>query len=82
MSGALIFMSCGLVFMADAQETPLDCLALVAKEACISGFHGTITMKEILGRLPPSGHCADSGLRPTSQSFYEGGLFACSRALA
>ena len=32
--------------------------------ACVSGSHGTVTIKDsILGRLPPPGHCTDSWLK-------------------
>lgn len=68
---------------AATQRMPLNHLALVAREVCILGSHGTVAIEEtVLDRLPSPGHFADRRLRHTAQSFCEGGLFACPGALA
>lgn len=42
------------------QGIPLDHLALEAREACVSGPHGTKTIGKILFiSLPPKGYCTD-----------------------
>lgn len=76
-------VSGALVFAATAQETPLDHQALVAGTACIPEPPGAMAIGErVLGRLPPPGHCTDSGLKYTLKSYYEGGFCACPGALA
>ena len=66
-SGALVFMSVALVFVAASQETLLDHLALVTTGAGVSESHNTVTTGEIvLGQLPPPGHCTGSRLRHIS----------------
>lgn len=41
-----------LVFAADTQGTPVDCLVLMAGGACILGSHGTMAITGmVLGRL-------------------------------
>lgn len=38
------------------QDTPLDCSALEARQACVPGSHGTVTIQErVLSGQPPSG---------------------------
>lgn len=60
----------------------LDHLALVTAGACLSGSHGTMAIGQtVLGRLPPAGHCTDSELKHTTQSFCEAGLFECPGAV-
>jgi len=47
----------------NSHRDALDHLALVAREACVSEPHRTVTIrKTILGRLPQLGHCTGSGL--------------------
>lgn len=41
-----VFMSGTLVSAAATQRIPLDCLALVAREACVPGSHETVTIVE------------------------------------
>lgn len=78
MSGALGFMPGSLVFVAATKGMFLDYFALVTREACVPVFLGTTAIGEIiLGRLPPPGHCAISGLRHSLQYFCEEGIFAC-----
>lgn len=46
---------------------PLNHLALVARGACILGFHGALSLgATVLGRLLSPEHCALSGLRHIS----------------
>ena len=55
-----------LVFVAASQGTPLDCLVLKTRRPCITGSHGTVTIREtILGRLSPPGYCTDIRLKYT-----------------
>lgn len=57
-------MSGTLVFAAATQRIPLDCLALVAREACVPGSHETVTIVEtVLSRLPHPGHRTDTRLK-------------------
>lgn len=50
----LSFSSSVLVFAASTQGTSLGQLALVTREAFLSGSHRTIKIREtVLGRLPP-----------------------------
>ena len=61
----------------------LDHQALVASGTCVPGSHRTLAIGEmVLGRLPCPGHCEDSRLRCTPESFCEGGLFAYPWAFA
>lgn len=48
MSGTPVFMSGVTVFAAATQRISLDHLALVAKEACVSGSHETVTIETVL----------------------------------
>lgn len=53
--------------MQSTQGTLLDHLRLVAREACVLGSHGTVTIIETaLGKLPPLRHCTDSRLKHIS----------------
>ena len=53
MSGTSVLMSGALVFTAAAEGIPLDCLALMAKGACVPQSYKTVTIGEtVLGRLP------------------------------
>lgn len=62
-----IFTSGALVFMAAAQGTPIDPLALVLRDTCIPETHRTRTIGEtILDRLQPPGHCTDSRMKHNS----------------
>lgn len=64
MSGAWVFMSGTLLFVAAVQGIPLDHLALEARGACVPDSHGTVSIKETIhGRLPPPGHFKDSRLK-------------------
>lgn len=57
-------MCSALGFVAAAQGTPLDCLALVAEDACILVSHRAVASKEMVpGRQPSPQNCTDSGLR-------------------
>lgn len=57
-------------FVVAIQGTPLDCLALEAKGACVLKSHETLTTEEAaLGRLAPPGPCTDSRLKHTSTLF-------------
>ena len=61
----------------------LDHQALVASGTCVPRSHRTLAIGEmVLGRLPCPGHCEDSRLRCTPESFCEGGLFAYPWAFA
>ena len=84
MSGALVFTSGALVFVAATQGTPSDHLALVAREACIPRYHETVTTGETVhSKLPCSEHYTNSRVKynPT-QSFCERGLVVCAGSLA
>lgn len=76
------FLSRALISTAAAQGMPLDHLALVARKACVSRSHQTITIGErVLGRLPSPGNCTHSRLKHTL-SFWGRSLFACLTASA
>ena len=77
MSGAPVFISGALVYVAAAQEIPLKCLALVARGACVPGSHGTVAIGETVPRrLPSLGYCTHSRLKQTpSLSLKEAYLF-------
>lgn len=47
-AGVLVFMSGAIDFVATSQGRPLDCQALVAREACISGCYGIIAIRKWL----------------------------------
>ena len=73
LSGALAFVSGAPVFVAAAQWTPFDCLALVTEEAFLPGLLWTMEVwQKIFGWLSPPGLCTDSRLRYSPQSFCEG----------
>ena len=72
--GALVFTSSPLVFAAAALGMPLDCLALVARWACVPGSHKTVTIREIVvGRLTPPKHCTDRRLKRILSFFVKEG---------
>lgn len=54
-------------YMHSTHRKPLEHMALVARGACISGPHGTETIREtVLGRIPHPGHYIDNRLKHTS----------------
>lgn len=54
-------------FVIADQETPLDCLALVASKACIPESHRNITIRKmVVGCVLPPGYCGDSRLKHAS----------------
>lgn len=61
MSGALVFTPGDPSFVAATQGTPLDCLALEARGACLLGFHRTVTIRDSPCQTP--GLCTDSRLK-------------------
>lgn len=79
----LICMAGAPVFAASNQETSLNCLALVVRQAYILMCRRSVAIRKmVLERILPKGHYTDCGLRHTPQSFCEGGLFACAGVLA
>ena len=73
LSGALAFVSGAPVFVAAAQWTPFDCLALVTEETFFPGLLCTMEVwQKIFGWLSPPGLCTDRRLRYSPQSFCEG----------
>lgn len=62
MSGARLLH---LVFVIDT----CDCLALVARGACVPGSHRSVTTREmVLGMLPPPENQTDSRLKHLSRN--------------
>lgn len=56
----VLHMSGTLVFVAAAQGTPLDRLALGIRGSCIPGSHGIVAIrKTVLGSMPPPWHSTD-----------------------
>lgn len=63
MTSVLGFTSGGLVFVVAAQGMSLDCLAPVARGACIPRYHRTVAIRESSCRLPSLGHCTEGRLK-------------------
>ena len=74
--GVLIFMSGDPSFVDAVQGMPLNCLALEARNACVPGSHGIVTIREtVLSRLPLQWHCTESGLKHTLSLFEKQAYF-------
>lgn len=72
MSGAPVFMSGDLGFVAATQEMPFAHLSLEVKETFILCSHMTVRSgKTVLGRITLPEHCMDSKLKQNSNSFWK-----------